>query len=127
MNIMLFYYKIWLSIISTSIINLSMIMFSIKRISNHNKDNNVVSNNAKVDEDGRREKYMTQLERIREQNTIRVAIVGDKAYWVQSNIFYESDVVDGLIDSNATRAVDAHKLSKKEITDLLEILDQIRN
>lgn len=83
--------------------------------------------NKKVDEDGRREKYMTQLEKIREENTVRVAIVGDKAYWVQSNTFYESDVIDGLIDTDATRAVDAHKLSKKEIVQLLEILDQIRN
>lgn len=130
MKLMLFYYRLWLSIIATNVINLSMILFSIKRNLKNMSGNiqkNISTYDKSVNEDGRREEYMSQLEKVREENTIRVAIVGDKAYWVQSNTFYESDVIDGLIDIDATRAVDAHKLSKKEITQLLEILDQIRN
>lgn len=72
------------------------------------------------------EKKMTQLEQLREKNTIRVAIVGNKAYWVHENTFYESDVVDGSIDNSAARPINAHKLSKNEIVDLLDILDQIK-
>ena len=72
------------------------------------------------------EKRMTQLQKIREKNTIRVAIVGTKAYWVHEKIFYESDIVDGHIDDSAARPVDAHKLSKKELDRLLNILDKIQ-
>jgi len=72
------------------------------------------------------EKRMTQLEKIREKNTIRVAIVGAKAYWVHENIFYESDIVDGHIDDSAARPINAHDLSKKELDRLLNILDKIQ-
>lgn len=71
------------------------------------------------------ERSMTQLEKIRQKNTIRVAIVGDKAYWVHENIFYESDIVNGHIDNSAARPIDAHKLSPKELAKLLDILDRI--
>lgn len=67
----------------------------------------------------------SQLDKIRKKNTIKVAIADDKAYWVYNNTFYESDVVDGHIDNQNARPVDAHKLSSEELTDLLTILDGI--
>ena len=67
----------------------------------------------------------SQLDKIRKKNTIKVAITDDKAYWVYDNTFYESDVVDGHIDNENARPVDAHNLSSKELTDLLIILDGI--
>lgn len=73
------------------------------------------------------EKKMTQMQKIRAKNTIKVAIVGDKAYWVHNNTFYESDVVDGYVDNYAARPINAHKLSKKELNNLLDILDKINN
>ena len=72
------------------------------------------------------EKNLTQLEKIREKNTIRVAVVGKKAYWVHENIFYESDIINGHIDNSAARPIDAHKLSSKELNNLLNILDNIQ-
>lgn len=72
------------------------------------------------------EKTMTQLEKIRAKNTLRVAVVGSKAYWVHENIFYESDIVNGQIDNSAARPIDAHKLSKKQLDQLLHILDKIQ-
>lgn len=72
------------------------------------------------------ERQMTQLEKIRSKNTIRVAIVGEKAYWVHENVFYESNVVDGRVDNSAARPIDAHRLSPKQLNELLEILDEIQ-
>lgn len=70
-------------------------------------------------------KQQSQLDKIRQKNTIKVAITNNKAYWVHDNIFYESDVVDGCIDNEKTKPIDAHKLTKKELNELLIILDGI--
>lgn len=126
MRLMLIFYRLWLSITVTNAINLSMILFSTKY--NHkeplmNSPQETMSND--VNQDGQRR--LTQLEKIIQKNTVKVAIVGDKAYWVQENTFYESSVVNGSIDPETTRAVDAHKLSKKQLSNLLEILDEISN
>jgi len=67
----------------------------------------------------------SQLDKVRKKNTIRVAFADDKAYWVYDNTFYETDVIDGYLDNDNARPVDAHKLSSKELADLLIILDGI--
>jgi hypothetical protein len=61
-------------------------------------------------------------------NVVRVIRTPDsKAYWVEDNIFYYADVVDGQFDPNAKKAVDTSELSKKEINKLLFILDNLKN
>lgn len=67
----------------------------------------------------------TQLEKMRKSKTTTVAIVGDKAYWVHENIFYESGVINGHVDKDNAKPVDAHKLSTKQFEKLLSILDNI--
>lgn len=67
----------------------------------------------------------SQLDRIRKKNIIRVAIVEKKAYWVHQNVFYVADVVNGFIDNDAAKAIDAQALSKKELDKLLYILDSL--
>lgn len=67
-----------------------------------------------------------QLEKIREKNIIRVAIIEKKAYWVHDNIFYQADIVDGYIDNNDAVPIDAHSLSQKDFFKLLTILDSIK-
>jgi hypothetical protein len=67
----------------------------------------------------------SQLERIRKKNIIRVAIVAKKAYWVHENVFYVADVVDGEINNDAAKPIDAQSLSKKELDKLLYILDSL--
>lgn len=68
---------------------------------------------------------LTQLGKMRKNNVLKVAIIGEKAYWVHNNIFYESDIVDGYIDNEAARPINAHDLSKKEFDKLLKVLDNI--
>ena len=61
-------------------------------------------------------------------SVVRVIRTPDsKAYWVEDNIFYYADVVDGQFDPNAKIAVDTSDLSKKEINKLLFILDNLKN
>jgi hypothetical protein len=70
-------------------------------------------------------KEESQLDKIRKKNVVKVAIIGDKAYWVHNNTFYQSNVVDGYIDNSAAIPIDAHNLSKKELDKLLKVLDNI--
>jgi hypothetical protein len=72
-----------------------------------------------------RNQMETQSQKIRKNNTVTIAIVGHKAYWVHQNIFYETEVVDGEIDRDSARPIDAHNLSKNQFNELLEILDSI--
>lgn len=71
------------------------------------------------------EQKSSQLETLRKKNTIRVAVIGSKAYWVHDNTFYESDIVDGEIDNMRARPIDAHSLTTKQVHLLLSVLDRI--
>lgn len=62
---------------------------------------------------------------MRKERTLTVAIVEDKAYWVHDNTFYETDIVNGEIDKNSARPINAFTLPKKKFDQLLEILDNI--
>jgi len=62
-----------------------------------------------------------------EDGVVRVAMLEDKAYWVQDNIFYEADMIDGNPDIESARPVDAMTISEKEIDKLLFILDTLND
>lgn len=67
----------------------------------------------------------SQLEQFRKKNTIKVAIIGEKAYWVHDNTFYETSVVDGEINNSDATPINADNLSTKEVRMLMDILDSI--
>lgn len=67
----------------------------------------------------------SQLEQFRKKHTIRVAIIGDKAYWVHNNTFYETKVIDGEINNSLAQPIDTEKLTNKEVRMLMDILDSI--
>ena len=134
-------YRLWLTITATSVVSWSMILFSIKlnlkpwlealeRESNMNTpQNKQMETDLKVHDleasfDG--DTMKSQLEKIRKKNTVRVAIIGKKAYWVHENIFYETDIVDGYINNENAKAIDAHLLNQRELNRLLKILDSIK-
>ncbi len=57
---------------------------------------------------------------------IKVLVVGDKAYWIQNNTFYETDVDDnGEIDQASSKPVDTTNLNDDEINMLMEIVDEL--
>ncbi len=132
--------RLWLSTIATNAVSWNMILFSIKlktKFWSEALDNKV---KTKADHDGEPEKNLSvhsleaafdeetalsQLEKIRKKNVIRVAIIGKKAYWVHENTFYETNIINGNIDNDGAKAIDAHSLSDKELFKLLKILDNI--
>ena len=56
---------------------------------------------------------------------IRAAIYDTKAFWVHDNIFYESDVLREP-DWSTARPIDTMKLSQKSLSNLLKILDDLK-
>lgn len=129
--------RLWLSILALNIVNVAMILCGLKyrlspAITNFNEeahrvfakrnfDAQVHDMQAEFDDDI----PVSQLERVRKNNVIRVAIIEDKAYWVHDNVFYETNVVDGYIDNENAKPINAYSLSEKEFVKLLMILDNI--
>jgi hypothetical protein len=68
----------------------------------------------------------SQLCKILDEGTVRVAIQDNSAYWVIDNILYKANIgQDGrIINENAER-VDVFDLSEKEVDNLLSIIDSI--
>lgn len=62
------------------------------------------------------------------QDKIKVIIVGDNAYWVQDNIFYQTVVSeDGNIDQDLAVPVDTTNMEDEDIDRLMLILDDLRS
>jgi hypothetical protein len=60
------------------------------------------------------------------EGVIKVIQAPDKkAYWVEDNIFYYAEVVDGQFDPTNKQPVDTNGLSNKEVNKLLFILDNL--
>lgn len=59
------------------------------------------------------------------EEVVRVAVYKDKAYWVYDNIFYESEITREP-DFTTARPIDTMSLSSKELTELLDILDELK-
>lgn len=117
-------FKLWLTIIETSPVKLSMSFCFIKskliQSSNH-YNNNYQKQLLQNQSSG----SLTQTELIRKKNRINVAIINDRAYWVHNNVFYTSEIIDGVIDGENAVGVDAYSLSPSEVSLLMNVLDAI--
>lgn len=72
------------------------------------------------------EKKVSQMQKILTENTVRVAIVGGKAYWVKDNHVYTSGLdEEGHIDIDNAHIVDVFSLNEKETKNLLKIIDNL--
>jgi hypothetical protein len=68
----------------------------------------------------------SQMEKLLNKSTVKVAIVDDKAYWVSNNQFYMANIDDaGRIDGENAEKVDVFSLPYKKVQSLLQILDSI--
>lgn len=56
---------------------------------------------------------------------VHVAIIENKAYWVMENVFYQADIVDGEVNKDSSRPIDAFKMSSKDLNKMLYILDNL--
>jgi hypothetical protein len=70
----------------------------------------------------------SQLSKILDEGTVRVAIQDDSAYWVVDNILYKANIdKDGKILNENAERVDVFDLSEKEVSNLLSIIDNINS
>jgi hypothetical protein len=68
----------------------------------------------------------SQMHKVLDESTIRVAIQDNSAYWVVDNILYTANVSkDGRILNENAERVNVFDLSEKEISNLLSIIDTI--
>jgi hypothetical protein len=64
---------------------------------------------------------------VEDEEYIRIAVFEDKAYWVINNSLYEADFIDGEIDKENSKAVDAFNLDFKQVNKMMEVLDGIQD
>jgi hypothetical protein len=72
-------------------------------------------------------KMLSQSRKHVRNNTVKVLIIEDSAYWVHNNMFYVADTLDGAVDSETVRPVDTNNMSKRDIDKMLFILDSLKN
>ena len=72
-------------------------------------------------------KKLSQARKHIENNSVKVMIIENNAYWVHNNMFYVADTIDGSVDSETVRPVDTNNMSKRDIDKMLFILDSLKN
>jgi hypothetical protein len=72
-------------------------------------------------------KPLSQARKHLKNNTVRVLIIEDNAYWVHDNMFYVADTLDGLVNPETVRPIDTNNMSKRDIDKMLFILDSLKN
>jgi hypothetical protein len=70
---------------------------------------------------------ISQLTKHKKRDTIRVVILGNKAYWVSDNIFYIANAVNGKVLPETSKPVDIENMPKQELDKMLSILDTLRD
>lgn len=53
--------------------------------------------------------------------------MGNKAYWIKDNAFYEADLDGKNIDKESARIVDTMQMDKVQLDKMLFIMDQLRD
>jgi hypothetical protein len=91
---------------------LTVALLSYIIIKNNNKDLEEEYDGLDIEDEG-------------DHQIIRAAIYDTKAFWVHDNIFYESDVLREP-DWSTARPIDTMKLSQKSLSNLLKILDDLK-
>jgi hypothetical protein len=55
----------------------------------------------------------------------RILYMEDRAYWIRDNALFVSEVVDGVINEEATKVVDTMALDKVELDQLIFIVEKL--
>lgn len=75
---------------------------------------------------GMADKKESQLTKYHDSMFIRVVVQGDKAYWIKDGVFYVSSVSeDGQVDKENAKQVDTMSMSKVELKNIIEIVEQL--
>ena len=71
-------------------------------------------------------KVITQSQKHVQKNMLKVVITEGKAYWILDNVFYTANAINGRVDESTVRPLDIENLSKKDLSKMLDILDDLR-
>jgi len=72
-------------------------------------------------------KVITQSQKHIQKNMLKVVITDGKAYWILDNVFYTANAINGRVDESTVKPLDIENLSKKDLSKMLSILDDLRN
>jgi hypothetical protein len=67
----------------------------------------------------------TQAYNYFKENSLRVLMVNDKAYWIQNNNLLVSDVIDGEIADETTKKVDTMSLDKVQLEEIAFVVEKL--
>lgn len=109
-----------MGIVSQILLTMNMFVYTIYLLFNLDKIMKDIDNSY---EEIAKERF--NLEHDEDDNFIRVAIFDDKAYWVYDNTLYETDIIDGDIDREASRPVDVFSASMNDVQRLMSVLDTL--
>jgi hypothetical protein len=71
-------------------------------------------------------KVITQSQKHVQKNMLKVVITEGKAYWILDNVFYTANAISGRVDESTVQPLDIENLSKKDLSKMLSILDDLR-
>jgi hypothetical protein len=71
-------------------------------------------------------KVITQSQKHVQKNMLKVVITEGRAYWILDNVFYTANAINGRVDESTVEPLDIQNLSKKDLTKMLSILDDLR-
>ena len=71
-------------------------------------------------------KMIRQSQKHIQKNMLKVVITEGKAYWTVDNVFYTAKAINGRVDESTIKPLDIHNMSKKELTKMMDILDDLR-
>ena len=70
---------------------------------------------------------ISQLQKRQEKDKTKILITDEnEAYWIDNNIFFVADVINGIPDFKNSRQIDTENMSKDELDKMLFILDNLR-
>jgi len=72
-------------------------------------------------------KRPSQARKHLKNNSVRVLMIEDHAYWVHNNMFYVADTDDALVNPETVRPVDTNNMSNRDIDKMLFILDSLKD
>jgi hypothetical protein len=71
-------------------------------------------------------KVITQSQKHVQKNMLKVVITEGRAYWILDNVFYTANAINGRVDESTVEPLDIESLSKKDLSKMLSILDDLR-
>lgn len=86
----------------------------------------IVLNSIRLGKEIKETRGKSQMEKILDSGSIKVAIYKNYAYWVINNVIYKARLDrDGNVMNEEAEEIDVFNLSDKEVDNLLVILDSI--